>query len=150
MNLYLNKPVNYNKDIKMKNSAMKKTFQNKLWVAVLASLIGLSACSNDREDTADTNPETATTDASGMNTTNDNVQSNDAEADEMAPVATTQDNADAMNTATDTSTGNTDNDEDHTYYSGVDSVEDEEKGVDAVTVNENNPNLNQTPAEGVQ
>ncbi|WP_296243282.1 MULTISPECIES: hypothetical protein [unclassified Psychrobacter] len=134
----------------MKNSVLKKTFQNKLWIAVLASLIGLSACSNEREDTTNASTDSATADSSEMNTVNDNVQSTDAEADEMAPVATPQDNTDAMNTSTDTSTDNTGNDEDHTYYSGVDSVEDEEKGVDAVTVNENNPNLNQTPAEGVQ
>ena len=130
----------------MKTSVTPKKFQNKLWIALLASVIGLSACSNEREDATDvsTAPDTA-----DMTTTNDNVQSTDTQADEMAPVATPTDNETSTTTAT-TSTDATKNDGDETYYSGVDSTEDEEKGVDAVVVNENNPNLDQTPAEGVQ
>ena len=130
----------------MKISLASNLLQNKLWIALLASVIGLSACSNEREDATDvsTAPDTA-----DMTTTNDNVQSTDTQADEMAPVATPTDNETSTTTAT-TSTDATKNDGDETYYSGVDSTEDEEKGVDAVVVNENNPNLDQTPAEGVQ
>nr|WP_313976436.1 hypothetical protein [uncultured Psychrobacter sp.] len=130
----------------MKTSVTPKKLQNKLWIALLASVIGLSACSNEREDATDvsTAPDTA-----DMTTTNDNIQSTDTQADEMAPVATPTDNETSTTTAT-TSTDATKNDGDETYYSGVDSTEDEEKGVDAVVVNENNPNLDQTPAEGVQ
>lgn len=130
----------------MKTSVTPKKLQNKLWIALLASVIGLSACSNEREDATDvsTAPDTA-----DMTTTNDNVQSTDTQADEMAPVATPTDNETSTTMAT-TSTDATKNDGDETYYSGVDSTEDEEKGVDAVVVNENNPNLDQTPAEGVQ
>lgn len=130
----------------MKISLASNMLQNKLWIALLASVIGLSACSNEREDATDvsTAPDTA-----DMTTTNDNVQSTDTQADEMAPVATPTDNETSTTTAT-TSTDATKNDGDETYYSGVDSTEDEEKGVDAVVVNENNPNLDQTPAEGVQ
>lgn len=130
----------------MKTSVTPKKLQNKLWIALLASVIGLSACSNEREDATDvsTAPDTA-----DMTTTNDNVQSTDTQADEMAPVVTPTDNETSTTTAT-TSTDTTKNDGDETYYSGVDSTEDEEKGVDAVVVNENNPNLDQTPAEGVQ
>lgn len=130
----------------MKTSVTPKKLQNKLWIALLASVIGLSACSNEREDATDvsTAPDTA-----NMTTTNDNIQSTDTQADEMAPVATPTDNETSTTTAT-TSTDATKNDGDETYYSGVDSTEDEEKGVDAVVVNENNPNLDQTPAEGVQ
>lgn len=130
----------------MKISLASNLLQNKLWIALLASVIGLSACSNEREDATDvsTAPDTA-----DMTTTNDNIQSTDTQADEMAPVATPTDNETSTTTAT-TSTDTTKNDGDETYYSGVDSTEDEEKGVDAVVVNENNPNLDQTPAEGVQ
>lgn len=130
----------------MKISLASNLLQNKLWIALLASVIGLSACSNEREDATDvsTAPDTA-----DMTTPNDNVQSTDTQADEMAPVATPTDNETSTTTAT-TSTDATKNDGDETYYSGVDSTEDEEKGVDAVVVNENNPNLDQTPAEGVQ
>lgn len=137
----------------MKTSVTPKKLQNKLWIALLASVIGLSACSNEREDATDVSTEPDTAD---MTTTNDNVQSTDTQADEMAPVATTTDNETSTTTATTstdttaTSTDATENDGDQTYYSGVDSTEDEEKGVDAVVVNENNPNLDQTPAEGVQ
>lgn len=137
----------------MKTSVTPKKLQNKLWIALLASVIGLSACSNEREDATDVSTEPDTAD---MTTTNDNVQSTDTQADEMAPVATTTDNETSTTTATTstdttaTSTDATENDGDQTYYSGVDSAEDEEKGVDAVVVNENNPNLDQTPAEGVQ
>lgn len=130
----------------MKISLASNMLQNKLWIALLASVIGLSACSNEREDATDvsTAPDTA-----DMTTTNENIQSTDTQADEMAPVATPTDNETSTTTAT-TSTDATKNDGDETYYSGVDSTEDEEKGVDAVVVNENNPNLDQTPAEGVQ
>ena len=137
----------------MKTSVTPKKLQNKLWIALLASVIGLSACSNEREDATDVSTEPDTAD---MTTTNDNIQSTDTQADEMAPVATTTDNETSTTTATTstdttaTSTDATENDGDQTYYSGVDSAEDEEKGVDAVVVNENNPNLDQTPAEGVQ
>lgn len=137
----------------MKISLASNMLQNKLWIALLASVIGLSACSNEREDATDVSTEPDTAD---MTTTNDNVQSTDTQADEMAPVATTTDNETSTPTATTstdtttTSTDATENDGDQTYYSGVDSAEDEEKGVDAVVVNENNPNLDQTPAEGVQ
>lgn len=110
----------------MKTSVTPKKLQNKLWIALLASVIGLSACSNEREDATDVSTEPDTAD---MTTT---------------PTATT-----STDTTT-TSTDATENDGDQTYYSGVDGAEDEEKGVDAVVVNENNPNLDQTPAEGVQ
>lgn len=134
----------------MKTSVTPKKLQNKLWIALLASVIGLSACSNEREDATDVSTEPDTAD---MTTTNDTVQSTDTQADEMAPVATTTDNETSTTTATtstDTTATSTENDGDQTYYSGVDGTEDEEKGVDAVVVNENNPNLDQTPAEGVQ
>lgn len=137
----------------MKISLASNMLQNKLWIALLASVIGLSACSNEREDATDVSTERDTAD---MTTTNDTVQSTDTQADEMAPVATTTDNETSTTTTTTstgttaTSTDATKNDGDQTYYSGVDGAEDEEKGVDAVVVNENNPNLDQTPAEGVQ
>lgn len=134
----------------MKISLASNMLQNKLWIALLASVIGLSACSNEREDATDVSTEPDTAD---MTTTNDNVQSTDTQADEMAPVATPTDNETSTTTSTAItapSTNTAESGADETYYSGVDGAEDEEKGVDAVVVNENNPNLDQTPAEGVQ
>ncbi|MGP5503032.1 hypothetical protein [Psychrobacter faecalis] len=64
----------------------------------------------------------------------------------MTPVQTSQNNENATDTSTDNRGGN----EEQAYYSGADSAEDKGKGVDAVTVNEKNPNLYQTPAEGAQ
>src|SRR5699024_6178343 len=110
----------------MKTSVTPKKLQNKLWIALLASVIGLSACSNEREDATDVSTETDTAD---MTTTNDNVQSTDTQADEMAPVATTTDNETSTTTATTstdttaTSTDATENDGDQTYYSGVDGTD---------------------------
>ena len=134
----------------MKISVAPNMLQNKLWIALLASVIGLSACSNEREDATNISTEPDTAD---MTTTNANVQSADTQADEMAPVATPTENDTSTTTPTDTtatSTDTTKNDGDETYYSGADGAEAEGKGVDAVVVNENNPNLDQTPADGVQ
>lgn len=64
----------------------------------------------------------------------------------MTPVQTPQNNENA----TDTSTDNRGSNEEQAYYSGANSAEDEGKEVDAVTVNEKNPTLDQTPAEGAQ
>lgn len=134
----------------MKISVAPNMLQNKLWIALLASVIGLSACSNEREDATDVSTEPDTAD---MTTNNANVQSADTQADEMAPVATPTENETSTTTSTantEPSTNTAESDGNETYYSGVDGAEDEEKGVDAVVVNENNPNLDQTPAEGVQ
>ncbi|OLF36204.1 MULTISPECIES: hypothetical protein [unclassified Psychrobacter] len=116
----------------MKNSVLNRTFQNKLWVAVLVSLIGLSACSNETEEKADTN---------------------NTETSEMTPVQTDSDTEASVNTSTDEaeSADSTDDDAGGTaYYSGVDSVENEQKADDTATVNENNSNLDKTAAEGLQ
>ncbi|WP_299185145.1 hypothetical protein [uncultured Psychrobacter sp.] len=113
----------------MKNSVLNRTFQNKLWVAVLVSLIGLSACSNEVDEKADTNH---------------------TESSEMTPVQTDSDTETNVSTSTD-ETDSTDDDAGGTaYYSGVDSVENEQKAEDTATVNENNSNLDKTAAEGLQ
>ncbi|MGM8899091.1 MULTISPECIES: hypothetical protein [unclassified Psychrobacter] len=119
----------------MKNSVLNRTFQNKLWVAVLVSLIGLSACSNETEEKADTN---------------------NTESSEMTPVQTDSDTETSVSTPTTEAEGtesadSTDDDAGGTaYYSGVDSVENEQKADDTATVNENNSNLDKTAAEGLQ
>ncbi len=127
--LFIKVYLNYNKDNKMKNLVIRKTLQNKLWIAVLASLIGLSACNNEREDT-----------------TNANTGSTTADSSEMAPVPSTQDNEASMNTSMD----NTGGDENQAHYVGTDSAQDEGRGVGAVTTNEEDSILDHTSAEGVQ
>lgn len=127
----------------MKHSVRNK---NPLWIAVVASFIGLSACSNGTEDVTDTSSDTATTDSSTVTTAD-----TDADSSEMAPVQSAQNDEATMASPTDSaSADNASDDKEGAYYSGVESTTDEEKAVDAVAVNENNPNLDQTPAEGVQ
>lgn len=130
----------------MKHSVRNKMSQNPLWIAVFASLIGLSACSNGTEDVTDTSSDTATIDSSTVTTA-----ATDADPSEMAPVQSAQNNGATMANPTDSAgVDNASDDKEGAYYSGVESTADEEKAVDAVAVNENNPNLDQTPAEGVQ
>ncbi|MEN2751369.1 hypothetical protein AAIR29_06950 [Psychrobacter sp. FBL11] len=116
----------------MKNSVLNRTLRNKLWVAVLVSLIGLSACSNEAEEKADTN---------------------NTESSEMTPVQTDSDTEASVSTSINEAEGTDSTDDDAggtAYYSGVDSVENEQKAVDTATVNENNSNLDKTAAEGLQ
>ena len=84
-----------------------------MWIVALASLIGLSACNNEREEAPNTN-----IDSSGTSDANDNIQSNDAQANEITPVKTSQNNENA----TDTSTDNRGSNKEQAYYSGADSA----------------------------
>ena len=95
----------------MKNLVIRKTLQNKLWIAVLASLIGLSACNNEREDT-----------------TNANTGSTTADSSEMAPVPPTQGNEASVNT----SMGNAGSDGDQAYYSDADNPNLDQTSVEGV------------------
>lgn len=107
----------------MKTSVATKSLQNKLWIVFLVSFFGLSACSSETEEPA------TNTESSEMTP----VQTA-TEAEDQIP-ASTEDAEDAGGTA---------------YYSSNGSVENEQKADDEVTVNENNPNLDKTAADGVQ
>ncbi len=107
----------------MKTSVPTKSLQNKLWIVFLVSFFGLSACSSETEDPA-------------LNT----------ESSEMTPVQTATEAEDQTPASTEDveGAGGT------AYYSSNGSVENDQKTDDTVTVNENNSNLDQTPADGVQ
>ena len=107
----------------MKTSVPIKSLQNKLWIVFLVSFFGLSACSSETEEPA---PNTESSEMTPVQTA--------TEAEDQTP-APTEDVEGAGGTA---------------YYSSNGSVENDQKTDDTVTVNENNSNLDQTPADGVQ
>lgn len=107
----------------MKTSVPTKSLQNKLWIIFLVSFFGLSACSSETEEPA---PNT--------------------ESSEMTPVQTATGAEDQIPAPTENAEGAGGT----AYYSSNDSVENDQKADDTITVNENNSNLDQTPADGVQ
>ena len=112
---------NYDKDIKMKTLVLTKSLQGRLWIVFLVSFVGLSACSNETEEPA-------------INT---------EESSEMTPVQTASE-------AEDQTTASTEDEEGAggtAYYS---SNGNDQKADDTVYINENNSNLDKTPADGVQ
>ena len=99
---------------------LTKSLQNKLWIVFLVSLFGLSACSSETEDPA-TNTESS-----------EMIPAQTAsEAEDQIP-ASTEDAEGAGGTA---------------YYS---SNGNDQKADDTGYINENNSNLDKTPADGVQ
>ena len=116
---------------------MNKSLKNKLWIALLVSFVGLSACSNESEETVST--DTASTDTTSVNDTN-------TETSEITPVQT-MDNDESFKAP---AVEDTEDEDAEAYYSGVGGTEDEEKAVESVTVNQNNSNLDKTAADGLQ
>lgn len=57
--------LNFIKDIKMKKITSNHSFQSKLWIALLVSAVGLSACSNEVEEKP---ASTDTTEAASVET----------------------------------------------------------------------------------
>lgn len=112
---------NYDKDIKMKTLVLTKSLQGRLWIVFLVSFVGLSACNSETEEPA-------------INT---------EESSEMTPVQTASE-------AEDQTTASTEDEEGAggtAYYS---SNGNDQKADDTVYINENNSNLDKTPADGVQ
>lgn len=107
----------------MKTSVATKSIQKKLWIVFLVSFFGLSACSSETEEPA-----------------------TDIESSEMTPVQTATEAEDQIPAFTEDAEGAGGT----AYYSSNGSVENEQKADDTVTVNENNSNLDQTSADGVQ
>lgn len=112
----------------MKTSIAAKWLKNKLWIVCWVSLLGLGACSNE--------------------TQKPDYNNNNIESSEMTPVQTASEEKDQAPTPNSTEdeegAGGT------AYYSSSGSVENDQKADDTVTVNENNPNLDKTSADGVQ
>ena len=107
----------------MKKLVLTKSLQSKLWIVFMVSFFGLSACSSETEEPA-----------------------TDTESSEMTPVQTATDAEDQIPASTEDAEGAGGT----AYYSSNSSVENEQKSDDTVTVNENNSNLDQTSADGVQ
>ena len=91
-----------------------------LWIALFASIFGVTACSNEKEDMA-------------------------VDSDKGAVVEESEGGSEVVETGMTTQTTDTTTD-------GMADAnnEGEQKADDTVTVNENNSNLDQTPADGVQ
>lgn len=104
----------------MKKSLLTKSLQSKFWIVFLMSFIGLSACSSETEE-----PATHT------------------ESSEMTPVQTEGGAEDQMTESTEEKEGAGGK----AYYS---SNGNDQKADDTVYINENNSNLDKTPADGVQ
>ena len=94
-----------------------------LWIALFASFVGVTACSNEKEDVVADSTEVT----DEVTAVEESAASNDI--NEGTEVVETGMTADGMEAS--------DNDG-------------EQKADDTVTVNENNSNLDQTPADGVQ
>ncbi|MGM8885647.1 hypothetical protein ACS8FD_06865 [Psychrobacter sp. 1U2] len=115
----------------MKKLLLEQLFQNKLKMALLASVLALSACSTETEESTDTN---------------------EIESSEVTPV--NEDSSEMIAGQTENVTEGNINDAEDTddaggssYYS---STENEEEIDDTVYVNENNSNLDKTAADGLQ
>lgn len=119
----------------MKKLLLEQLSQSKLKMALLASVLALSACSTETEESTDTN------EIESSEVTPVNEDSNDMIAGQTENV--TEGN---MNDATD-ATEDTDDAGGSSYYS---STENEEEIDDTVYVNENNSNLDKTAADGLQ
>ena len=105
----------------MKTLVLTKSLQGRLWIVFLVSFVGLSACNSETEEPA-------------INT---------EESSEMTPVQTASE-------AEDQTTASTEDEEGAggtAYYS---SNGNDQKADDTVYINENNSNLDKTPADGVQ
>lgn len=114
----------------MKTSIAAKLLKNKLWIVCWVSLLGLGACSNETQKPDDNN--------------------NNIESSEMTPVQTASEDKDKDQAPTPNSTEDEEGAGGTAYYSSSGSVENDQKADDTVTVNENNPNLDKTSADGVQ
>ena len=101
-----------------------------LWIALFAGILGVTACSNEREDVVADSTEVTDEVAAVEESAASNDINEGTEVVETGMTAKTNDTtADGMAAS--------DNDG-------------EQKADDTVTVNENNSNLDQTPADGVQ
>ena len=60
--------LNFIKDIKMKTTISSHSLQSKLWMALLVSVVGLSACSNEVEETPDSTMDTTEATAAEVGT----------------------------------------------------------------------------------
>jgi len=116
----------------MKNLLLDQLFQNKLKMTLLASVLALSGCSTETEESTDTN-QIESSEVTPVN----------AEASDITAGQTEE----GMEGNTNNSTEDAEDEGGTSYYS---STEGGQEVDDTVYINENNSNLDQTPADCVQ
>lgn len=136
--------LNFIKDIKMKKITSNHALQSKLWIALLVSVVGLSACSNEVEETPDSTMDTTEATAVGAEPTDTEVGMDNTTTGETTTdmgMANTDSPMDPAGTATtDTMTDSTITDE--MTEGSVTS--------DTTMVDQNNTSFNQDPVESAQ
>lgn len=133
--VYLNF-INFIKDIKMKTTISSHSLQSKLWMALLVSVVGLSACSNEVEETPDSTMDT--TEATAAEVGTDST---------MGETTTDMDMADTNSPMDPAGTATTDTMMDSTT---TDEMMDGSVTSDTTMVDEDNTSFNQDPVESAQ
>lgn len=139
--------LNLIKDIKMKKITSNRSLQSKLWIALLVSAVGLSACSNEVEEKpASTNTTEAASVETGPTDTEvgtDTAMGETTNDTGMADADSPMDPADTTTTGTEGTGTMTDN-------TVTDEMTDGSVIGDSTMVDEENTSFNQTPPESVQ
>lgn len=135
--------LNFIKDIKMKTITSSHSLQSKLWIALLVSVMGLSACSNEVEETPDNTMDTTEATAVEKGPTDTEVGTDTALSETttdmgMAETASPMDPAGTATTDTMTDSTTTDEMTDGAITS------------DTTMVDEENTSFNQDPVESAQ
>ena len=128
--------LNFIKDIKMKTTISSHSLQSKLWMALLVSVVGLSACSNEVEETPDSTMDT--TEATAAEVGTDSA---------MGETTTDMDMADTNSPMDPAGTATTDTMMDSTT---TDEMMDGSVTSDTTMVDEDNTSFNQDPVESAQ
>ena len=139
--------LNLIKDIKMKKITSNRSLQSKLWIALLVSAVGLSACSNEVEEKpASTNTTEAASVETGPTDTEvgtDTAMGETTNDTDMADADSAMDPADTTMTGTEGTGTMTDN-------TVTDEMTDGSVIGDSTMVDEENTSFNQTPPESAQ
>ncbi|MGP9544567.1 hypothetical protein ACT3QR_06095 [Psychrobacter sp. AOP7-B1-25] len=125
----------------MKTTTSSHSLQSKLWIALLVSVVGLSACSNEVEETPDNTMDTTEATAVGTEPMDTEVGTDTAMSETTTDMAETDSPMEPAGTATnDTMTDSTTTDE----------MTDGAVTSDTTMVDEENTSFNQDPVESAQ
>ena len=143
--VYLNDTIylNFIKDIKMKTITSSHSLQSKLWIALLVSVVGLSACSNEVEETPDNTMDTTEATAVEKGPTDTEVGTDTAPSETITNMGM----ADADSPMDPPDTNTTDTMADSTT---TDEMMDGAITSDTTMVDEENTSFNQDPVESAQ
>lgn len=143
--VYLNDTIylNFIKDIKMKTITSSHSLQSKLWIALLVSVVGLSACSNEVEETPDNTMDTTEATAVEKGPTDTEVGTDTAPSETITNMGM----ADTDSPMDPPDTNTTDTMADSTT---TDEMMDGAITSDTTMVDEENTSFNQDPVESAQ